>query len=228
MDGAADLDARVALVGALGRLRGAGELDALVGIALDAPSAAIRRAAAAALDDRLVDGIEVELSGSDAPGDTPAIDWGFLGRLGASPRLELQTERGLVVLELDSDSAPQTVQTLAATARAGRYDGVAFHRVVPNFVAQGGDVFRGDGWGGPPVPIRSELTRRRFRTGVAGIASSGKDTEGTQFFVMHSPAPHLDGRYTAFGRVVVGAEVVDRLVVGDRILTARIVPTAMQ
>ena len=126
------------------------------------------------------------------------------------------------MIELDTEAAPQTVQSFTRSAREGRYDGVPFHRVVPNFVAQGGDYFRGDGWGGPSTPIRSEFPRLGYRTGTVGMASSGKDTEGVQFFITHSPQPHLDGRYTVFGRVVRGQDVVDSLRVGDRIRTARV------
>jgi peptidylprolyl isomerase len=108
----------------------------------------------------------------------------------------------------------------------GEYDGVPFHRVVPNFVVQGGDFYRGDGFGGPAVPIRSEFTRLRYTTGTAGMASAGKDTEGVQYFVTHSPQPHLDGRYTAFGRVVVGQDVAGTLRQGDRVLRAVITPTS--
>jgi peptidylprolyl isomerase len=113
---------------------------------------------------------------------------------------------------------------LTRTAAGGRYNGVPFHRVVPNFVVQGGDHFRRDGYGGPDVPIRSEFNRLRYRTGTAGMASSGKDTEGVQFFLTHSPTPHLDGRYTVFGQVVAGQEVVDALLQGDLLLRARLVP----
>ena len=96
--------------------------------------------------------------------------------------------------------------------------------MVPNFVVQGGDFARRDGFGGPGFSIRSEFTQIPYRRGVLGMASSGKDTEGSQFFIMHSMAPHLDGGYTAFGWVESGMDVVDRLYVEDRILTARVEP----
>jgi len=81
-------------------------------------------------------------------------------------------------------------------------------------VVQGGDP-RGDGWGGPGYSIRSEFSLLRYERGMIGMASAGKDTEGSQFFITHSPQPHLDGRYTIFGRVRTGMEVVDRIQVGD-------------
>ncbi len=127
-----------------------------------------------------------------------------------------------MVVRLETEEAPQTVQTIARLAEAGRYDGVPFHRVVPNFVVQGGDFASGDGFGGPGFTIRSELTLIPYLRGVIGMASAGKDTEGSQFFITHSMQPHLDGGYTAFGWVVEGMDVVDRLLVGDRIVRATI------
>ncbi len=153
-----------------------------------------------------------------------AVDWEALRRLGPYPELVLQTEKGTVTLVLDAEEAPLTVQTIAAFADSGRYDGVSFHRVVPNFVIQGGDFARGDGFGGPGWSIPSEFTRIRYATGTLGMASAGKDTEGSQFFITHSMQPHLDGGYTAFGRVTSGQDVVDRILEGDRILRARIRP----
>jgi len=157
--------------------------------------------------------------------ETLPIDWDTLRALGPAPRLTLDTNRGTVVLELDPEQAPQTVQAITRFARAGRYDGVPFHRVVPNFVVQGGDFARRDGFGGPDAFLRTESTRIGHRRGTIGMASAGRDTEGSQFFVPHSLQPHLDGDYTAFGRVVRGMDVVDRLRVGDRIVEATVQPT---
>jgi peptidylprolyl isomerase len=156
-----------------------------------------------------------------SPGPPPPgrpIDWEFLRARGEKPVLRLDTTRGAIEVELDAESAPQTVETVLRLAEEGRYDGVEFHRVVPNFVIQGGDVERGDGWGGPGFAIRSELTRIPFDRGAVGMASAGKDTEGSQYFVTHSMQPHLDGRYTAFGRVVSGMNVVDAIQVGDSVV----------
>jgi peptidylprolyl isomerase len=134
----------------------------------------------------------------------------------------LETEKGTVTLVLDSEAAPLTVQTIAGFAQEGLYDDTPFHRVVPNFVVQGGDFSRQDGFGGPGFSIRSEFTQIPYVRGVLGMASAGKDTEGSQFFVMHSMAPHLDGGYTAFGWVESGMDVVDRLYEEDRIVSARV------
>jgi peptidylprolyl isomerase len=157
----------------------------------------------------------------DAPAEPaePArpIDWEFLRARGPRPELRLDTTRGSITLELDAESAPQTVETVLALAEEGRYDGVEFHRVVPNFVIQSGDVEGMGGWGGPGFAIRSELTRLAYDRGTLGMASAGKDTEGSQWFVTHGMQPHLDGRYTAFGRVIEGIAVVDAVLMGDRV-----------
>jgi len=156
-----------------------------------------------------------------APG-ARLVDWSYLAALGTAPRLVLETERGRVVVRLAAEEAPLTVQTIARLAEEGRYDGVPFHRVVPNFVAQGGDFSSGDGFGGPGFTIRSEFTLIPYLRGVIGMASAGKDTEGSQFFITHAMQPHLDGRYTSFGWVVEGMDAVDRLMVGDRVVRATV------
>ena len=217
----ADVEPMVAILDAVGRVRDGAEVPFLVGVALEGGHPVVRQAARDALNDRLTEGVEVDLAGGGAV-ETTSVDWAYLARLGPRPRLELDTDRGRVVVELDVESAPQTAQRVATTAASGLYDGVPFHRVVPAFVVQGGDYTRRDGYGGPDTPVRSEFTRRRFGTGAVGMASAGKDTEGAQFFVMHGPHPHLDGRYTAFGRVVAGQDVADRLLEGDLVRRARI------
>jgi cyclophilin family peptidyl-prolyl cis-trans isomerase len=95
---------------------------------------------------------------------------------------------------------------------------------VPNFVVQGGDP-RGDGNGGPGYQIRCEINEEPFGRGAVGMALSGKDTGGSQWFVTHSPQPHLDGGYTVFGRVVSGMEVIDRIARGDRIRSVTVTET---
>lgn len=132
-------------------------------------------------------------------------------------RVELITERGTVSLELACPEAPLTCLNFLQLAGQGFYDGLAFHRVVPDFVVQGGDP-RGDGSGGPGCTIRDEINPLRYKLGMVGMALSGRDTGGSQFFITLSPQPHLDGGYTVFGRVVAGDEVLDRIVQGDRIV----------
>lgn len=133
----------------------------------------------------------------------------------------LHTQRGPVHLRLLGEEAPGTVRNFVTLARKGYYDGLTFHRVVPDFVTQGGCP-RGDGWGGPGYSIRCEINPVPYRRGTVGMALAGKDTGGSQFFICHSPQPHLDGRYTVFGEVVEGMEIVDLLQEGDRILRVEI------
>jgi peptidylprolyl isomerase len=148
-------------------------------------------------------------------------DWSLLSRVTERSRAIVKTTKGEFVLQLLPDDAPFTVLNFVRLSREGFYDGLLFHRVVPNFVIQGGDP-RGDGWGGPGYTIRTEVTMRGYERGSVGIASAGKDTEGCQFFVTHSATPHLDGRYTIFARVVKGMDVVDAIQINDRILSIRI------
>jgi cyclophilin family peptidyl-prolyl cis-trans isomerase/HEAT repeat protein len=141
----------------------------------------------------------------------------------AGATLTFRTRKGDFSVALDAQEAPLTSGNLVTLARQGYFRDITFHRVVPDFVAQGGDP-RGDGEGGPGYSIRCEITRRPYRRGVMGMALAGKDTGGSQFFFTHSPQPHLDGRYTAFGEVTQGMEVVDRLLEGDVILAVEVGP----
>ena len=126
----------------------------------------------------------------------------------------LETDKGAITLRLFAEDAPLTVDNFVALARAKYFNGVSFHRVVANFVVQGGDP-RGDGSGGPGHQIRCEVNLRPYERGALGMALSGKDTGGSQFFMTQSPQPHLDGGYTVFGEVASGMEVVDQIVRGD-------------
>jgi HEAT repeat protein/cyclophilin family peptidyl-prolyl cis-trans isomerase len=125
------------------------------------------------------------------------------------------TSHGEIELELFGDDAIQTVANFINLAEAGFYNGLTFHRVVPNFVVQGGCP-RGDGWGDAGYYIRSEFTQHRYDTGYVGVATDGKDTGGSQFFITLSPQPHLNGRYTVFGRVTKGMNVVWLIDQGDK------------
>lgn len=129
-------------------------------------------------------------------------------------RAFIKTNRGNIEIQLFADSAPLTVWNFVQLAEKGFFDRLTFHRVVPNFVIQGGDP-RGDSWGSPGYAIRSEFNQRHFLRGTVGMASAGKDTEGCQFFITHSEQPHLDGRYTIFGQVTSGMDVVDTIQEGD-------------
>ena len=140
----------------------------------------------------------------------------------ANPLAVLHTKKGVIRIELFATDAPMTVDNFIHLARGGFYNGLAFVRVVPNFVIQGGDP-RGDQNGGPGYQIRDEINLRRYETGTVGMALSGKDTGGSQFFITHSPQPHLDGGYTVFGQVVEGMDVVNRIARGDRIESVEII-----
>jgi peptidylprolyl isomerase len=215
----ADLDAKlsvIAALGSMGDLRAATSLQYL----LDDVEPAVARAAAASLG---------KLTGADymrrVPYRQPGyvdFDFEYLAALPDTVPVRFETVRGAFTARLFPRLAPFTVMSFLKLAERRRlFDGVAFHRVVPTFVTQGGDP-RADGWGGPGYSIRSEFSPVPYGTGILGMASSGKDTEGSQFFVTHSPQPHLDGRYTVFGEITGGQDVVDRIQIGDRLQAVRI------
>jgi cyclophilin family peptidyl-prolyl cis-trans isomerase len=138
-----------------------------------------------------------------------------------SPHAFIETDKGMIEIELAVLDAPITASNFMALARRGFYNGVAIHRVVADFVVQDGDP-RGDGEGGPGYTIRDEINERPYLRGTVGMALDWEDTGGSQFFITHSPQPHLDARYTVFGHVVNGMDVVDRIVPGDLVRTVRI------
>lgn len=133
------------------------------------------------------------------------------------PRAVIRTEHGDITIELFGAEAPLVVEAFVQLASNGFYRNTTFHRVVPNFVAQDGDP-RGDGSGGPGFALRDSPSRRRHDRGSLGLATSGPDTGGSQYYLCHSAQPHLDGAYTVFGRVLDGLDVLDRVVQGDRML----------
>lgn len=134
----------------------------------------------------------------------------------------LETEKGTFSIDLFPEDAPLTVENFVKLANAGYFNGLEIHRVVPNFVMQDGDP-RGDGNGGPGWQIRCEINQVRYERGAVGMALSGKDTGGSQWFVTHSRQPHLDGGYTVFGRVnEAEMKIVDALVRGDKIISVKI------
>lgn len=176
---------------------------------------------------RAVEVARAALLGEEAPTphvvDVPAkpINWNVIGSDGGS-EVVIRTDAGRITLKLWSDLAPATVSSFLELTSNKYYDGKVFHRVVPNFVAQGGGPL-GDGFGSEDFSIRTETPGPRWdRPGLIGMASAGKDTEGVQFFITHRATPHLDGNYTIFGEVVDGQEVVDQLVVGSRMESVEI------
>lgn len=137
-----------------------------------------------------------------------------LGRIGKTVRAVVTTSKGSFTIDLLPEAAPLTVDNFVQLAERDYFRNVTIHRVVPNFVIQDGDP-RGDGNGGPGYQIRCEINQVLYDRAAVGMALSGKDTGGSQWFVTHSPQPHLDGGYTVFGRVITGMDVVDKIVRGD-------------
>jgi cyclophilin family peptidyl-prolyl cis-trans isomerase len=149
-------------------------------------------------------------------------EYAALGAPTVSPRAYIDTSKGSIEIALAVVDAPMTAYNFARLADRGFFNGLRIHRVVPDFVVQDGDP-RGDGYGGPGYSIRDEFNPLAFAPGVVGMASDGKDTAGSQWFVTVSPQPHLDGRYTSFGRVVRGLrEIVGQIRPGDTIVSIRI------
>ncbi|EKD69584.1 MAG: hypothetical protein ACD_47C00072G0005 [uncultured bacterium] len=134
----------------------------------------------------------------------------------ALPQAKITTKYGDMIVELLEDETPNTVANFVSLIEKGYYDGLKFHRVVPDFVIQGGDP-TGTGAGGPGYRIKceAETNKTKHSRGVLSMAHAGKDTGGSQFFVTHRATPHLDGKHTVFGRVISGVEIVDKVQQGD-------------
>lgn len=141
-------------------------------------------------------------------------------------RVNMETNRGTIVLEMYPQYAPKTVNNFIFLASEGFYDGVTFHRVIPDFMIQGGDP-TGSGRGGPGYRFADEFAGNplKHETGVISMANAGPNTNGSQFFITHSPQPHLDGKHTVFGKVVEGQDVVDEIKGGDHMtsVTAEVI-----
>ncbi len=150
------------------------------------------------------------------------IDWERVTKIHPKQQLAIVTDIGDIIVQLNVNWCPGTVGAFIQLVKSGFYNGKPLHRVVPNFVMQDGCP-RGDGWGSPEFTLRSEFTPAPFVEGTLGMASAGKDTEGSQWYITHSPTPHLDGKYTNFGYVVSGMEVVHQLDVGDVIKRIEII-----
>lgn len=135
-----------------------------------------------------------------------------------NPIVEVVTDKGNIVIELFAQNTPFTVYSFLKLLDMSFYNDLIFHRVVPDFVIQGGDPL-GDGWGGPNFLLPSEDNQLSFKRGSVGIATSGFDTGSSQFFICQSEQPHLDGNYTLFGKVTSGMDVVDSILPGDKIIT---------
>ena len=134
-------------------------------------------------------------------------------------RTKIETNRGDIELELYAEYAPKTVNNFVFLAKQGFYDGVIFHRVINDFMIQGGDP-TGTGRGGPGYKFEDEFEGNplRHETKVISMANAGPNTNGSQFFITHSPQPHLDGMHTVFGKVVEGQDIVDAIQQGDSMM----------
>ena len=159
--------------------------------------------------------------GSLKPDYNNAPDWEAVSSIKPNQQVEIVTESGTIAIELWPDVAPLTVAYFIKNIERGFYSEKRIHRLVPGFVIQDGCP-RGDGYGGSSETIRSEFSDRMFETGVLGMASAGPDTESTQWFIMQGDAPHLNGRYTAFGKVVSGLQHVLNMKHGGRIVSMRV------
>jgi cyclophilin family peptidyl-prolyl cis-trans isomerase/HEAT repeat protein len=185
----------------------------------------VRRRAAARFQDVYAE----DRSASVGPyASRPLEDYVAIVRWSRTPHAAIVTMQrtgtlpGRFAVVLDADAAPMAAWNFAELAGKKFFDGLVVHRVVPNFVVQDGDP-RGDGFGGPGYSIRDEVNPLAFATGVLGMASDGKDTAGSQWFITLSPQPHLDGRYTSFGRVTQGfQQIVTQIVPADTVVSIRV------
>jgi len=154
---------------------------------------------------------------TEPPANNRPIDWELVTSIPPDQRIRIKTSRGDITLQLMVNEAPGSAANFVKLIKENFYEKSVFHRVAPNFVIQDGCP-RGDGWGGPMFTIGSEFGPLYYQEGSVGMASAGKDTEGSQWFITHSPTPHLDGRYTIFAQVISGMEIVHQIEVGDRVL----------
>lgn len=213
-----DTDAILEIIKTLGSLKDEKVLKSLRRM-LQVPERTIAKVAAVALK---------SITGKDHSKDVQLhmqpmyvdYDYKYLDSIRKHPIVKIETIRGDIRIELNVDAAPFTVLSFVRLVEKGFFRGTVFHRIVPNFVIQGGDP-EGTGWGGPGYSIRSEFSPLTFETGSVGMASSGKDTEGSQFFITQSPQPHLDGRYTIFGKVISRMDIVNTLQSDDRVLDVK-------
>lgn len=211
-------DAALAILEALGKQKNRDANLAMMP-ALDSSDHLIRRRAVAALKAAGAGDFSSRLPAHFAAVQTRNTTADYeraIARIGKSVQAVVLTSKGSFTIELFPEDAPLNVDNFVQLAKRRYFNGVTFHRVVPNFVIQGGDP-RGDGNGGPGYSIRCEVNEQPYERGAVGVALSGKDTGGSQWFVTHARQPHLDGGYTVFGQVIAGMNVVDDIVRGDLI-----------
>jgi cyclophilin family peptidyl-prolyl cis-trans isomerase len=212
-------DAALSILDALGKQKSSRANDQ-VKEALKSGDHLVRRRAVAVLKANGAGDFSAQI-GTVHTRNTPADYNRAIARIGKNVRAVVTTSKGSFTIELLPEAAPLTVDNFVQLAQRDYFRNVTIHRVVPNFVIQDGDP-RGDGNGGPGYQIRCEINQVPYDRAAVGMALSGKDTGGSQWFVTHSPQPHLDGGYTVFGRVVAGMDVVDKIVRGDVIQSVTI------
>lgn len=209
-------DARIAIIETANRLRHPMNVQALIAETQD-PDYVVRKKAVELFLQSDIESTTTKLQIGKVDTGHNRDYWKRVAQLSLTqknPIAVLQTKKGVIRIELFAADAPMTVDNFMSLARSGFYNGLPFIRVVPNFVIQAGDQ-RGDMNGGPDYQIRCEINYRRYGVGAVGMALSGKDTGGSQFFITHSPQPHLDGGYTMFGQVIEGMDVVNRIARDD-------------
>jgi cyclophilin family peptidyl-prolyl cis-trans isomerase len=211
----ADNDAALAILSALAKQKNDAANKA-VKTALDSKDHLIRRRAVALLKANGVGDFSSRI-GTVQTRNTDADYQRAIARIGKKPTATVTTTKGSFTIEFLPEDATLNVDNFIQLAKKGYFNGQTIPRVVPNFVVQAGDP-RGDQNGGPGYTIRCEINEVPYERAAVGMALSGKDTGGSQWFVTHSPQPHLDGGYTVFGRVIRGMEVVDQIARGDRIV----------
>ncbi len=210
-----DIEGKVAVLGSLAKVGNADQLTVIEGALAEDDRAVV---AAAAEAYQKITGTDVSDRIPTASRVTAVTPLLHDVRQAARAKVRIETTKGVIVLKMLPD-APLVAYNFVKLAKAGFYDGKTFHRVVPHFVIQGGDP-RGDGYGGPGYLIRDAASTRSHTRGTVGMASAGKDTAGSQFFINHAPNLHLDGNYTIFATTLRGLDVVDRIEVGDRVIRA--------
>jgi len=216
-------DAALAILDSLGKQKSAIANEAIK-TALDSPDHLIRRKAVALLKANGAGDFSSRI-GTVQTRNTTADYERAIARIGKTVSAVVTTSKGAFTIQLLPEEAPLNVDNFVQLAKRGYFAGITFHRVVPNFVIQDGDP-RGDGNGGPGYQIRCEINEVPYERGAVGMALSGKDTGGSQWFATHSPQPHLDGGYTVFGKVIRGMDLVDNTVRGDLIRSILIKETS--
>lgn len=222
LDPVEDVEAIQSILTTLGPIPGTA-IDSVFGVMSGSPETALSSLAMKWIGQR--SGVDFSVRSLAQPQKPVLPDLSGLEQIWKGKWLEIKTNKGVIILELLPADAPLTCLRMVEFAREGYFDGLYFHRLVPNFVIQGGDP-RGDGWGGPGFAMRSEFSPVKYaQEGMVGMASAGKDTEGSQFFIVHSATPHLDGRYTIWAKVVTGMPVVQQLEIGDRMESVKVLDT---